>query len=188
MLKARIIQAFIEETRTNGIKFTMDDLAKRLGISKRTLYENFSSKVDILDCIIDSTLSEFDDQTRLIIENPELTLTEKIKKTITVIPKYNEFYDLRILEQLKRSYFPQWERVNREFSQWDELKGLLEEGIRIGIIKDTNIDLLMKIIIGASNITLDREFILGHSVTLTESVEAIVDVLLTGILTEKKKE
>ncbi len=187
-LKTRIIQAFIEETRNNGIKFRMDDLAKRLGISKRTLYEIFSSKVDILDSIIDLTLSEFDEQTRLIIDNPEFTLAEKIKKTIVVLPKYNEFYDLRILEQLKRFYPEQWERVNRELNQWNDLKALLEEGIQSGIIKDMNIDLLMKLIIGASNITLDRQFFLGHSISVTESFETIVDVLLSGILTEKNDE
>ncbi|MFJ7738402.1 TetR/AcrR family transcriptional regulator [Lysinibacillus sp. NPDC097287] len=187
-MKTRIIQAFIEETRNNGIKFTMDDLAKRLGISKRTLYENFSSKVDILDSIIDLTIKEFDEQTRLIIDNPEFTLAEKIKKTIVVLPKYNEFYDLRILEQLKRSYPAQWERVNREFNQWDDLKTLLEEGIRTGIIKDINIDLLMKLIIEASNITLDRRFLLGHSITITQSFETIVDVLLNGFMTKKNDE
>ena len=166
----------------------MDDLARRLGISKRTLYENFSSKVEILDSIIDLTLSEFDEQTRLIIDNPELTLPEKIKKTIVVLPKYNEFYDLRILEQLKRSYPAQWERLNREMHQWDDLKGLLEEGIRTGIIKDMNIDLLLKLIIEASNITLDRQFFLGHSISITESFEMIVDVLLNGFMTKKNDE
>lgn len=166
----------------------MDDLARRLGISKRTLYENFSSKVEILDSIIDLTLTEFDEQTRLIIDNPELTLPEKIKKAIVVLPKYNEFYDLRILEQLKRSYPAQWERLNREMHQWDDLKGLLEEGIRTGIIKDMNIDLLMKLIIEASNITLDRQFFLGHSISITESFEMIVDVLLNGFMTEKNDE
>lgn len=184
-MKARIIHAFIEETRNNGIKFTMDDLARRLGISKRTLYENFSSKVDILDSIIDSTLNEFDEQTRLIVENTELTLSEKIRKAIVVLPKYNEFYDLRILEQLKRSYPAQWERLDRDLHQWDELKGLLEEGIRTGVIKDLNIDLLMKLIIEASNVTLDRQFFLGHSISVTETFEMIVDVLLTGFMLEK---
>ena len=181
-MKTRIINAFIEETRNNGIKFTMDDLARRLGISKRTLYENYSSKVDILDSIIDMTLVEFDEQTRRIIDNPELTLLEKIRKAIVVMPKYNEFYDLRILNQLKRTYPEQWERVNRELHQWDDLKGLLEEGIRAGIIVDRNIDLLMKLIIEASNATLDRQFFLEHSISVAEAYETIVDVLLTGMV------
>jgi len=155
-LKTRIINAFIEETRNNGIKFTMDDLARRLGISKRTLYEHFSSKVDILDSIIDVTLAEFDEQTRRILDNPNLILLEKIRKVIVVVPEHNDFYDLRILEQLKRSYPAQWERANREMHQWDDLKGLLEEGIRMGVIKNVNIDLLMRLIIDATNATMDR--------------------------------
>jgi len=179
-LKTRIINAFIEETQNNGIKFTMDDLAKRLGISKRTLYEHFSSKVDILDSIIDMTLTEFDEQTRRIIDDPELTLIEKIRKAIVVLPKYNEFYDLRILEQLKRSYPALWERVDRELHQWDDLKGLLEEGIRTGVIKNMNIDVLMKLIIDATNLTLDRQFFLAHSISVKEAFESIIDVLLTG--------
>ena len=181
-MKTRIINAFIEETRNNGIKFTMDDLVRRLGISKRTLYEHYSSKVDILDSIIDITLDEFDEQTRRIIENNELTLLEKISKVIVVMPKYNEFYDLRILEQLKRTYPAQWERVDRELHQWEELRGLLEEGIDTGLIVDRNVDLLLKLIIDAANTTLDRQFFLDHSISVTEAFETIVEVFLMGIV------
>ena len=183
-MKSRIMNGFIEESRINGVKFTMDDLAARLGISKRTLYENFPSKVTILDSIIDMTLEEFDDQTRSIINDPTLSLVEKIRKTIIVIPKYNEFYDIQILEQLKRFYPEQWERVNRELYQWDDLKYLLLEGIKIGVIKDRNIDLLIKIIIDATNVTLDREFFLAHSISVTEAFETIVDMLLMGIVSD----
>ena len=41
----RIFIGGIEEFKDNGMKFTMDSLAKRIGISKRTLYENISSKI-----------------------------------------------------------------------------------------------------------------------------------------------
>lgn len=184
-MKNRIINGFIEESRINGVKFTMDDLARRLGISKRTLYEHFPSKVNILDSIIDMTLEEFDEQTSNIIENTEFTLVEKIRKTIVVMPKYNEFYDFHILEQLKRFYPEQWERVNRELYEWDDLKGLLEEGIKTGVIKDRNIDLLMKIIIVAMNATFNRQFFLEHSISVTEALETIVDMLLMGIVSEK---
>ena len=184
-MKIRIINAFIEETRNNGIKFTMDDLARRLGISKRTLYEHFSSKVDILDSIIDVTLAEFDEQTSRIVNDSALTLLEKIRQAIVVIPSYNEFYDLRILEQLKRSYPAQWERVDRELHQWDDLKGLLEEGMREGVIKNMHIEVLMKLIIDACNTTLDRQFFLAHSISVTEALESIVDVLLMGMVEKK---
>lgn len=184
-MKSRIIQAFIEETRVNGIKFTMDDLAKRLGISKRTLYEHFSSKLEILESIIDLTLSEFDERSRQIIEDNSLSLQEKIRHTITIMPEHNDFYDLRILDQLKRHYPEQWERINRELHQWDDLKKLLEEGMETGLLKEQNIDLLMKIITDAINITLDQKFLLDHSISIKEAVEAITELLLHGLVKEK---
>lgn len=184
-MKSRIIQAFIEETRTNGIKFTMDDLAKRLGISKRTLYENFSSKLEILESIIDLTLEELEKRSRQISEDETLSLKEKIQQTISIMPQYNEFFDLRILEQLKRYYFKQWERVDRELHQWDELKNLLEKGMESGLVKKQNIDLLMKLIIDAINITLDQKFFSDHSISVKEAMESITELLLYGLIKEE---
>lgn len=184
-MKSRIINGFIEETQLNGIKFTMDDLAKRLGISKRTLYEHFSSKVSILDAIIDMTFEEFYVETTKIIQNENLTLLEKIRQVIIVVPKHNEFYDLRILEQLERYYPTQWTRVNQELYQWDQLQALLEEGIQQGIIVDRNIDLLMKIILEATNVTLDQKFFFEHSISMKDALETIVDMLLMGISQKK---
>lgn len=184
-MKTRIMHAFIEETQNNGIKFTMDDLARRLGISKRTLYEHYSSKVSLLDSIIEMTFQEFDAQTKDIIENPTLTLIEKIRNVIIVIPKHNEFYDLRILEQLERYYPEQWMRVKTELYQWDQLQALLEEGISQGIIVNRNIDLLMKVILEATNVTLDQKFFFEHSISMSEALETIVDMLLIGISQEK---
>lgn len=41
-MKQRILDAAVAEIELHGSSFRMDDLAKRLNISKRTLYENFS--------------------------------------------------------------------------------------------------------------------------------------------------
>ncbi|PKH12123.1 MULTISPECIES: TetR/AcrR family transcriptional regulator [Planomicrobium] len=184
-MKNRIIQGFIEETRLNGIKFTMDDLAKRLGISKRTLYENFSSKLEILETIIDMTFSGHEEEARLIREDKSLTLAEKIQQVILIIPKHNEFYDLRILEQLKRYYPEQWQRVDRELNRWEDLEDLLREGMEAGIVKEQNMDLLMKMILSAINITLDQKFFNDQSISMQEGVEAMSDVLLYGLIKEK---
>jgi AcrR family transcriptional regulator len=37
-LKDKIIDAVIEEFNEKGLKFTMDDIARHMGISKRTRY------------------------------------------------------------------------------------------------------------------------------------------------------
>lgn len=186
-MQARIMKAFIEEIHDKGMKFTMDDLAKRLGISKRTLYEQYPSKVEILDNIIELTLAEFDERTEQIIQDDKLSLLEKIKNVITVVPKYNEFYDLRILEQMKRYYPTQYERMHTALNQWDALRGLIEEGIQEGLIVNKNVPLIMKIIIDVTNSTLDRRFFLENSITVTEALNSIVDVMLFGLVEKNHK-
>lgn len=181
-MKARIMKAFLEEIQETSMKFTMDDLARRLGISKRTLYQHFSSKTEILDAIIDSTLQEFDDKTAEIIADPELTLVDKIKKSITVIPKYNDFYNWQILDQMKRTHPAQWQRVYDALHEWDDLRQLIEQGMVEGIIAKQNVPLLMKLIIDTTNSTLDRKFFYDNQITVTEALDSIVDVLLFGII------
>lgn len=181
-MKARIMKAFLEEIHETSMKFTMDDLARRLGISKRTLYENFSSKTEILDAIIDSTLQEFDEKTAVIIQDPKLPLIEKIRKVIMVVPNYNDFYNWQILDQMQKTHPAQWERVHTALNEWDELRELIEQGIREGLIADQNVSLLMKLIIDATNSTMDRKFFYDNSINVTEAMNSIVDVLLFGFI------
>lgn len=181
-MKERIMNAFIEEILDKSMKFTMDDLARRLGISKRTLYEHFSSKVDILDAIIDSSLAAFDQKTDDILDDPNLTLLEKIKKAIAVAPTFTEFYDLRILEQMKRYYPAQWKKMHTALNQWDDLRHLIEQAIEEELIVQANVPLVMKLIIDATNTTLDRRFFQENSLTVNEALSSIVDIILYGLV------
>lgn len=187
-MKNRIMTAFIEEIENNGMKFTMDDLARRLRISKRTLYEHFSSKVDILDAIIDQTFAEMNDITEQIIQDEKLSLIEKIKGVMNVLPKHWEFYDLRTLEQMKRHFPEQWAKVDAELKHdWAALRLLLEQGIREGEIIDMNVSLLLKILIDATNSILDQRFYRENQITVSEALSSIVDVLLYGLIPENKR-
>ena len=52
-MREKIIDATVEEFKQNGLKFTMNDLAKRLGISKKTIYTVFESKQAVLVAVAD---------------------------------------------------------------------------------------------------------------------------------------
>ena len=47
-MREKIIDTAIEEFTKHGSKFTMNDVAKELGISKKTIYTIFESKQDVL--------------------------------------------------------------------------------------------------------------------------------------------
>ena len=69
-MKERIMAATMEEVNIHGLKFTMNDLAKRLKISKRSLYENFPSKQDLIDSILTILLSNLEKTRRGNLSNP----------------------------------------------------------------------------------------------------------------------
>ena len=58
-MKDSILAAATEEIRLHGSSFRMEDLARRLNISKRTLYENFRSKNEILERILSEKARDF---------------------------------------------------------------------------------------------------------------------------------
>lgn len=179
----RIMKAFIDEIYDNGMKFTMDDLASRLGISKRTLYENFPSKVSILDSIIEQTLKEADDKTIRIVQDTNLSLLGKIRGVMTVLTNHYELYDIRILDQMKRYYPEQWKKIDAALTDdWDELRILIEQGIHDGIIVSKNVSLIMKLIMDATNSTLDQRFYQKNEITLSEALSSIVDIILFGLV------
>lgn len=58
--RVRILEAFGERVRTGGIRqITMTDLAQRLVMSKKTLYENFSNKEDVLRAVVELWVEGF---------------------------------------------------------------------------------------------------------------------------------
>ena len=55
--KIRILEGAIAEFNTSGLKFTMDDLAKRLSMSKKTLYKYFRDKESLFFDMVDYCFS-----------------------------------------------------------------------------------------------------------------------------------
>ena len=71
-MREKIIDTAIEEFTRNGLKFTMNDVAKALGISKKTIYTVFESKQDVLMAIADRYARDFTDMRQEIEADTEL--------------------------------------------------------------------------------------------------------------------
>ena len=70
----------IEEFTKNGLKFTMNDVEKALGISKKTIYTVFESKQDVLMAIADRYARDFTDMRQEIEADTELDTLEKLER------------------------------------------------------------------------------------------------------------
>ena len=121
--------------------FTMDDLAHNLGISKKTLYEQFASKQILVDACLDYALEMSCKRTELCLVG-EGSVIENIFMRQKEIKNFFNMKSWRPLWELKR-YFPKtYERMDVEFAQADALfiDMLFERGWKEGLFrKDINI-------------------------------------------------
>lgn len=185
LLRNRIIQAFIEEAHQNSIRFTMDDLASNLATSKRTIYKHFSSKNEILDEIIEMSFNEIKQKEEVILENKELATLEKIKYVLIIVPNFFDLYDQKILNQMKKYYPEQWEKVMFELNNtWNSLRDLLEQGINEGVIKSYSLPIIMKLISNGTNWFLDQKYLNTNDINIVEAFTVAADILLFGLVVE----
>lgn len=117
--------------------FTMDDLAHNLGISKKTLYEQFASKQILVDACLDYALEMSCKRTELCLVG-EGSVIENIFMGQKEIKNFFNMKSWRPLWELKR-YFPKtYERMDVAFAKSDALfiDQLIEKGLKEGFFRE----------------------------------------------------
>ena len=117
--------------------FTMDDLAHNLGISKKTLYEQFASKQILVDACLDYALEMTCKRTELCFAG-EGSVIENIFMRQKEIKNFFNMKSWRPLWELKR-YFPKtYERMDVAFAKSDALfiDQLIEKGFKEGFFRE----------------------------------------------------
>lgn len=185
-MKQRIVTETIHQIQTKGFTFTISDLAKQLAVSKRTIYEHFSSKDEIVDEVICNVIESIQEKEKNIAEDDTLQIVEKIRLILICIPQQFTFMDARLLVELKKHHYYQWLKLDQFLREgWSTVIGLIEEGMREGSIRKIQIPFFIEVYLGALNRIYDPMFIEKSDYTLGSMLESIMDMLLYGISNSK---
>lgn len=111
-LKDDILKATIQAFQKKGLKFTMDDLASLLGISKKTIYTVFPDKNSLVLEMVDYGFSSIKENEQKVLQDLSLDTVGKIRAILGVLPEGYRELDLRQLYQLKERYPEVYEKVN----------------------------------------------------------------------------
>ena len=132
-LKQKILEAAIVVFNQKGMKFTMDDLARQLEISKKTIYTVFLNKEELLYGMVDYMFDSIKESERAIVEDESLSLIEKIRSILVVLPAGYRELDFSQLYQLKEKY-PNTVTLEREHQMLAEP---MQDGPRIDLQTQT---------------------------------------------------
>ncbi|MFW6268235.1 MAG: TetR/AcrR family transcriptional regulator [Marinilabiliaceae bacterium] len=147
-VKQRIIEGAGNLFFSRGIRrVTMDDLAGELGMSKRTIYEHFSDKTELLLAMQGHFQQEHERYMRELLNSSEHVMEVIIailRYGLEAINKINPLY----LEDLRKFYPEIWEeniKKGRESNQ-QQMRELLERGKKEGLFRpDINSKLVARI-------------------------------------------
>lgn len=145
-----ILEGTIRVFNRKGLKFTMDDLAKELGMSKKTIYVCYNDKEALFFDMVDYLFDSISDQKQEVIEDMSLNTVEKIRKILGVMPESYKDIDFRQLYLLKDKYPNIYKKVEERLeSGWDSTIELIEKGIKEGVIRDVPVR-IVKMMLEAS--------------------------------------
>lgn len=166
---------------------TMDDVAHDVGVSKKTLYQYFTDKADLVSQVID-----------LYLQNPELNIQThqnenaidgmfRIREHVSKIFKY---YNNNVEYDLKKLYPELYKKVHnakRERILNNTLKNL-KNGISQGLYrKDLETELIAKLQVGRMLYTLNPDYQIfeEHEINSLDVFDKIMSYHMHAICTEK---
>ena len=187
MIRERIIKESLGMFSRYGVRSTtMDDIAKNIGISKRTIYENFKDKEDLLTACIDAVFLENERYSKNVFIKSNNVL-EAIIKLLRKGFEHASKQKFFLLDDVKK-YYP---KVHKEIVESkcgdrnDRMRYLIEQGIKEDVFRnELNPGLIAYVFaryIDSINLN-DEEF---EKYSFFEIFENMVLVFIRGLCTSK---
>ena len=140
-MKEDIVKRALNDFMQYGFKtFTMDDLANKMGMSKKTLYEYFPSKNDLVEATLDYALEISCKNADTFVQG-EGSVIENVYRNQKKVQEVFNINSDRPIWELQKYYPKTYERMEGEFAKTDALfiDKLLEKGWQEGLFrKDIN--------------------------------------------------
>ena len=137
-MKEEIVKRALNDFMQYGFKtFTMDDLAIKMGISKKTLYEHFPSKNDLVEAVLDYALDMSCKNVEAFVQGDGSVIENVYRNQKKVKEIFNINSDRPIWE-LQKYYSKTYERMEIKFAKSDVrfIDKLLEKGWQEGLFRE----------------------------------------------------
>ncbi|MCB0699157.1 MAG: TetR/AcrR family transcriptional regulator [Chitinophagales bacterium] len=184
----KILNAGIELFRQYGFKtITMDDIARSAGISKKTLYQHFSNKGEVVNETVAWYKGHIADQCCKSMEESENAI-EAMVRIMGIFDQINRKMNPLAMLELER-FFPETFKQFRESMlarDVEQIKTNMERGISEGLYRpEINPEFMAKYRIELSLIMYHSNLLLNDRVDLQFIGHEINEHFLYGIMTPK---
>ena len=181
-LRETILQGTIKAFNQKGMKFTMDDIAYILSISKKTIYTVFTDKEQLFLCMVDYLFDNIKISEQQVIEDKNLSTLEKIRAILGVMPESYKEIDFRQLYLLKDKYPKIYAQVEKRLETgWETTITLMEQGMKEGVIRKVQIPIVKMMMEASLEQFFKRDILLKQEISYADALNEVVEILVEGI-------
>ncbi len=187
-MRDKILGIAVGQFTQYGVRaVTMEDIARLAGISKKTIYQEFRDKKELVKEAF-STILEQDRERMAFISETENGVIEHLLETSKMIRKRLAHINPMVIMEVQR-YFPEAWGLFEEFREeviMANLIRILDQGKKSGYFRpeiDTHI--LARLRVNQINSAFDPTNFLNAEYSLVELQVELLDHFLHGIFTEK---
>lgn len=172
-------------------KISMDDIAKRLGMSKKTLYKYFSSKEELIFKVIYSMANSVSASVEKVIKNDELDFLSKMRNMLEAVGyTLSNKITPRFIQDMKKAHPRIWEKIEeyRTRNIITYFNQIFEEGVQAGMLRrDLDRNILLMILLTSVRELINPYVLSEIQVSPQEMFRQIMEVIFEGALTDKAK-
>ncbi len=186
--KSQIIESSVQLFLKDGIKrVTMDDIAREMGISKKTIYTHFKDKEEIIITATQIYMERECEVMESLRKNSANAVEHLFKLSIILRENFNNMH-ATVLRDLKRYYKKAW-KIYQQFERnvfYKEIESSLNTGIKEGYFrKEINVGILSSLRLMEIQLSFDNEFFDHKANSLYDIQHQLLDHFTYGILSEK---
>jgi AcrR family transcriptional regulator len=189
--RQRILEIAMAQFARFGVRtITMEDLARQAGISKKTIYQEFEDKKDLVKAVFAAILEQDRKRLAFILEQGDGVIEHLVQTSKMMRERLTSINPLVILEVQK--YFPEawnlFESFKQETIQQDLIK-VLERGKELGYFRpEIDSKVLARVRLAQVTSAFDPKNFAEPDYNLVEEQMIVLDHFLHGIFTEKGRQ
>ena len=186
--RIRILEGAYELFFSYGLKsITMDDIARHLGVSKKTLYLFFKDKNEIVMAFMTDNLEKNKQNLLKISDNA----ADSVQEVIGIMKHFGAMFSRinpRVFYDLQK-YFPECWKIFREFKEHqmiDMIEKTLRKGIKEGVFRgDLNIKIIAKLRVEQIEMSMNPLIFPPDKFHIAEVHVTMLELFLHGIASAK---
>ncbi|GAA4449545.1 TetR/AcrR family transcriptional regulator [Nibrella saemangeumensis] len=171
-----------------GVKsITMDDIARQLGISKKTIYQHFEDKEDIVFQVVKDKLDRDEEEFQCQFRgagNP----VEEILRVSELLRQHAVTVNPSMVLDVQRHYPKAWAVFLKHKEQYilTSIQDNLRRGVQEGLYRpDIDIEVMARLRIESVQLGFDERVFPGSRANVLAVQEQLLHHFIRGLLTEK---